>query len=292
MRLAYYTPGTTGSGRVVLGCAIGTALRRRDPAADFVLLTSSPFVHLADMLDIPYCIVEPDPDGVLIGPRPDESALVQAISEIRPDWLITDYAWHRTQPLRSWLPCKVASVMSQTAPERFIVRHAEGELRFDPSVYDRIYTIEPWDPPFDAEDLDPMILRNADELLSREAAAEELDVDAKRQTALIAVNGAPGEFGELKSRYSYLEDAGYQVVTSSNYAGGLFPALDYYNAFDLVVCGAGYSQFWEAVYYQKEAVFVPQPRRFEDQAWRVEACQSYTFTENGADQLARVLLGE
>ena len=34
--------------------------------------------------------------------------------------------------------------------------------------------------------------------------------------------------------------------------------------------GLDHSQFWEAIYVDKEALFVPQPRRYESYAWRVD----------------------
>ena len=98
-------------------------------------------------------------------------------------------------------------------------------------------------------------------------------------------------FEETKKMYSYLENEGYPIVYSTNYQGGLFPAVDYFNAFEMVICGRGISAFWEAVYFQKEAIFVPQQRRFENQAWRVAECQDYVFTRNGADELVELILG-
>ena len=73
--------------------------------------------------------------------------------------------------------------------------------------------------------------------------------------------------------------------------GWALPAVDYFNAFEMVICGAGISAFWEAVYFQKEAIFVPRQRRFENQAWRVTECQDYVFTRNGADELVEVTFG-
>ena len=55
----------------------------------------------------------------------------------------------------------------------------------------------------------------------------------------------------MKKTYSYLEDEGYQMVYSTNYKGGLFPAVDYFNAFEMLICGAGYNSFWEAVYFDR-----------------------------------------
>ena len=114
---------------------------------------------------------------------------------------------------------------------------------------------------------------------------------AKRGKAcLFAINGKPGEFEEKKKLYSYLGETDYEMVYSSNFRGGLFPAVDYFNAFDLLICGAGYSAFWEAIYFEKEAIFVPFPRRFEGQRQRVAECEEYVCRQNGADQLVEIIM--
>ena len=58
----------------------------------------------------------------------------------------------------------------------------------------------------------------------------------------------------------------------------------------MLVCGAGYSAFWEARYFRKEAYFVPYPRNFEDQARRVALGSDYEFDENGVDQSVRLIM--
>jgi hypothetical protein len=95
----------------------------------------------------------------------------------------------------------------------------------------------------------------------------------------------------LRLKYSYLESAGYRMIYSTNYsAEGFFPIVDYYNAVDFIVSGAGYNQFWEIIYFNKEAVFVPVRRIFEDQGKRIRECQEHYFVENGADQLVDIIM--
>ena len=90
---------------------------------------------------------------------------------------------------------------------------------------------------------------------------------------------------------SHLEDEGYSVVHTTNYRDGLFPIVDYYNAFDLIVCSAGYNSFWEVMFFEKEAICVPVERRFEDQQRRFRECRNYYFDDNGADQMVDLILG-
>lgn len=255
---------------------------------EFELVHGTAFGHLANTLELPARYVRADDARELLGGNRKGTELYARISGFAPDVLIIEGSWFVVHDLIHDIDaCKIGLFFGML-PGFFHVNAAGRELRIQEWAYDRVFAIEPFDPPFPAEHLNPILLRNRHEILPREEAAAHLGIDPNRATAFIALNGRPGEFEKLKKTYSYLEDE-YQVVYSSNYHGGIFPAVDYYNAFDFIVCGAGYSQFWEAIYLEKEALFVPQPRRFESQAWRVENCQDYRFTENGADQLARII---
>ncbi len=46
-------------------------------------------------------------------------------------------------------------------------------------------------------------------------------------------------------------------VGSINYEGGIFPVVNYFNAFDLIICGASYNSFWEAIYLKKKLYLYP-----------------------------------
>ena len=57
----------------------------------------------------------------------------------------------------------------------------------------------------------------------------------------------------------------------------LFPAVDYFNAMDLVVCGAGYNQVWEANFFGKKALFEVLDVNFSDQRLRLETSKNFTL---------------
>ena len=80
------------------------------------------------------------------------------------------------------------------------------------------------------------------------------------------------------------------MIYSTNYKGGIFPVADYFNAFNFIITSGGYNSFWEAKYFEKEALFIPVPRQFEDQKKRIDECLGMTFEENGADQLVDIIL--
>lgn len=288
MRVLWCSLLRTGSSHVVLAAAFAAALNRGGYDADLRLLHATHFQSLAERLGLDAHPVRVESAALLLGPRRTESLLLAEIARYHPDVLVVEGSWFVFHDLLDDIDARKIGLFSGMLPEFYRMNVEGRELRVREESYDRILLREPFDAPFSAQTLNPIVLRNPDEILTRAEAAHRLDIDPQMPTAFIALNGKPGEFNELERTYSYLEDE-YQVVYSSNYHGGIFPAIDYYNAFDFLVLGGGYSQFWEAIYLDKDAVFVPQARRFESQAWRIENCQDYRFTENGADQLARII---
>jgi len=89
---------------------------------------------------------------------------------------------------------------------------------------------------------------------------QELSIHG-RKNCLIAYNGHPGDFERVEKEYSYLEREGYSIVATTNYReNGIFPVIDYFNAFDLIVCGASYNAFWEVIYFKKrESLCLQKP---------------------------------
>jgi hypothetical protein len=289
VRILWCSLLSTGSAHVVIAGALSAAFRRGGIDVEFRLLHGTEFDELARTLGLDARRIPRDPASVLLGTERGASRLFEAIESFNPDVFIVEGSWFAFHDLIAEIDARKYALFFGMLPEFYTLTVGERQIVFNPDSYDHVYTIEPFTPPFPAESFNPMILRNRNEILSREKAAAALGLDGNRPAALVAINGRPGEFEELKQTYSYLEEE-YQVVYSSNYHGGVFPAIDYYNAFDFVVCGAGYSQFWEARYFEKDAHVVPQIRRFENQALRLEQYSDYVFSENGADQLARSII--
>jgi hypothetical protein len=219
-----------------------------------------------------------------------QKALLSNIRHFEPDVLVVDLVWFLAQSLMDRIGCPTVLLMRSVTDAFLEFASGEMRLRFDASEFDLVVSIEPHAVVGAGVRTEPLVLRNPDELLSREEAAGLLELRAQDRNCLILQNGEPGEFSRLAAAYSYLEDAGYRVYASTNFdQQGVFPAVEYYNAFDFIVTGAGYNSFWECVFLDKEAVFVPMPRVFEDQRERVETCSDYHFEVNGADQLVRLL---
>jgi hypothetical protein len=288
----YYTSGLSGSGHLVLGISICNAFRRKRVQIDYTILSPSPqFVRLADRFQIPHVEIPFEDETQLSQNSCQSSQLYRTVMSIDPDVLIVDLFWFTLHYFLRELRCRKIFLSRQVSDIAFHMRTRVGELMFDQHAYDLALAIEPFRTEVPLQLINPIVIRNHEEILPRERAMADLKLTEGKQSCLFAFNGNPGEFERLKKVYSYLEEEGWQVVYSTNFQGGLFPVVDYFNAFDLLICGAGYNAFWEAVYFQKEAIFLPFLRRFEDQRRRVDECQEYAFEKNGADQLVDMILG-
>ncbi len=298
MRVLFCSSGVAGSGHVALGLSIGNALRRRAKAAPGaeaeyrLLCVDSPFAPLAGRLGFDIVTVPPEGERELGPGSYASSALYRAIVDYSPDLLVVDLFWFPLDSFLASLPCRKVLLVRQVDPRFFSIPLLDRELRLRPGDYDLILRTEPgFETPFPSGEIDPIVIMNHDEILDRNEALANLRLAPDERACLFAFNGAEGEGAMAWKSFSYLEDEGWRVVRSDNRSGGLFPAARWFNAFDLLVCGAGYSAFWEARYFGKEAFFVPYPRRFEDQARRIALFSDYTPRANGADELVDRLTG-
>jgi hypothetical protein len=287
MKIVYYTSGVTGSGRVVTGIAIGNALTRKGMQQEFTILSSSPFATLAE--DFHHQEIPIEDDNALSALNYQSSTLFHSLNALGTEVLIVDLLWFPLHHFIRELTCKKILICRQVDDRFFSLPLHGGSLDFDRSRFDLVLATEPFDSIVPMERINPIIIRNRNEILPRPEALKRLALDETRPNCLFAFNGHPDDFNRVKKKYSYLEDV-YRMVYSTNYHGGLFPAADYFNAFDFMVCGAGYNQFWEAIFFDKEAVFEPTETVFEDQERRVRECQEHYFDENGADQLVELIL--
>ncbi len=289
MKIVYYTSGVTGSGRLVRGLSIGTALARSGIIADFTIVSSSPFSYLADILNIGHIEIPAESGEILSRDSFHDSILFKTLTALDPDILLIDLLWFPLYNFIEKVPGKKIFLWQRMAEEFFSIDLSSGRIIFDPDQYDIVLAMEPFLGDGPKRSVNPLILRNRDETMSRKQAMRELEITG-RKNCLIAYNGHPGDFERVNAEYSYLEKEGYNIVATTNYKGGIFPVIDYFNAFDLVVCGASYNSFWEAVYFKKKAIFVPTKTRFVDGERLIRQFTDYSFKENGADQLVKIMI--
>ncbi len=290
MRIVYYSSAVSGSGHVVTGLSIGNALQRRGIESEYLLLTSSSYSYLADAFSIQHIEIPLEQSDDLRKDRFERSHLYTALARTDPDILIVDLSWFMLHSFIDQLPAKKIILFRRIADEAFSIKLPWGSIRFRPEKYDFVFKTEPFTSAVEMDQINPLIIKNREEIYSRDEALRLLNLKAEHPTCFFTVTGNPGEFDQIKKSYSYLEDEGYQMIYTTNEGKGIFPVVDYFNAADLLICGAGYNAFWEAVYFEKTAYFVPIQRRFENTYQRVAECQDYHFEENGADQLVDIIL--
>lgn len=288
MNILYYTSSTTGVGRLVTGMAIGNALKRKGVSCKYTIAHSSSFGHLAGDFHALWVPVETEDD--LAPGRWKQSILYKTFRKLKPDVLIVHHQWFMVHNFIQELPCKKVYLSDQAFDSHFRVPLPTGELVFDARSYDRVIAIEPFQSTVPMETVNPVILKNRDEILSRETALRRLGHDGAKPVAFYGLSGRPEYFEKFRSKYAYLADEGYEVLYSGTYQGGLFPVVDYFNAIDLLICGAGYNQVWEAGYFGKKALFEILDVNFSDQSLRIKTSESFHFDVNGADQLADIIM--
>lgn len=290
MKVLYYTSGVTGSGRVVRGISIGNALRRKGIKADFTILSSPLFAHLADAFNITHYDIPVESEEKLTGSTYMHSELYQVINSLKPDVLIVDLLWFPLYHFIHDLPCKKIFLCRQVDDRFFNISMPDKIISFRLEDYDYVLAIEPFTCMIPLKEINPIILRNRNEILSRKTAFHTLGIDDGNKKCLVAYSGPSDNFKKIKKKYSYMENEGYEMVYTANYKNNIFPVVDYFNAFDLIICGAGYNAFWEVIFFKKKAIIVPELKSFEDQKRRISECQDYRFDMNGADQLVDVML--
>lgn len=234
--------------------------------------------------------IQPETEKQLGSGACRNSQMFRTIAGINPDVLLVDLLWFPIFHFINDLSCKKVFLSRQVSDRFFSIPLSTGTLNFNPDDYDRIIAIEPFDSCIDMEFINPIIFRNRAEILGKEEALHKLGLNRGKPVCLLAYNGHPGDYKRVKNLYSYLGDEGYQMVYTSNYKGGIFPVVDYFNAFDFIVCGAGYNAFWETVYFDKEAIIIPTNARFEDPGVRIDRGADFTFDGNGADQLVDIMM--
>ena len=283
MRIVYYTGGTLGSGRLVFGISIANALARKGVKCKYTIVHSSLVSHIADdyhHIKIPY-----ENENELSAGNCHKSVLFKTLKKLKPDILLVNHQWFSVYYILDELSCKKIYLADYTYDSHYSIPLKYETLTFKKEQYDRILAIEPFKSIIPMERINPMIIRNRDEILSREEALKRLNLDGSNKMVLFNIGYQPDYYDKLRKKFSYLEKeySFFQIPYD------IFPAVDYFNIFDLVVCGGGYNNVWEINYFNKQALFEPIPMQFSDQSVRIKAGRDFHFDANGADQLVGII---
>jgi len=178
-----------------------------------------------------------------------------------------------------WRPGKGKAALSRSGAFNVVLE--PGELA---SAEDRGGTVARSD---EAIAVDPITYLDREEMLDRQSAARELELDPGQVNALVALGQGAGLEATVARSLKRLSAAeGVRVVAlESSLAGGLeippgvvhlrsrFPLARYYRAFDFAVSAAGYNAFHELLAAGVPTLFVPMRRQSDDQAARARWAQ-------------------
>jgi hypothetical protein len=289
LKTVFYTSGISGSGRLVRGIALGNALKRKKIESEFSIVNSSRFAYLCDQFEINHFEVPLENAHQLSKTHVENSRLYKTITDLNPDILVIDMLWHSLYNFIDELKCKKIFICHNVIDTFFSVEVEDERLTINPDQYDLLLAIEPFSCGVPMKEINPLVLRNRDEIFSKDDAISTLGLEKDEEICLYAFNNHPGDFDRYRKKYSHLEDV-YRMVYTSNYKGGIFPVVDYFNAIDYIVCAASYNIFWEVIFFQKEASFENIASVFSSTEYRIDNYQDFLFDENGADQLVDIMM--
>jgi hypothetical protein len=219
-----------------------------------------------------------------------ESDLYILLKYLDADILIVDGVWLPLVPILDDFKCKKIILFRQFEEWWFHVTTKKyGDFDFDPTQYDCTLSIEPHFTRDGWHSINPIVVRNHDEVLDRSRARKELGADTNRKICVLAHNGFEGELEKIETELEVFRKKYQVIVTSNRREKSFFPLADYFNGIDMIIGGAGYNLFYESRFFNIKSHFFPQERKSENQAWRIKTNSNFTFKENGADQLVDII---
>lgn len=231
----------------------------------------------------------------------DRSA-AEALEELRPGLLVMDVF---PFGLRDELE---AAVRSLPCPKALVCRHVRepyaAALPAAAVHFDTVLCAEPPPPslPVPVADCAPVLLRDDRELLGRSEARRLLSA-GHDQPVVVAVStegeGYTRDLFSLVARLVQRLCTHARVLWASPNLGEFartplcsvgrplshYPLLELLNGVDLLVGASGYNLFSEARAVGVPAIFIPLPRRYDDQVWRA----STAIVADGPEALANAM---
>jgi len=296
MKLAYFTGGSAGAGHFVRGLAIWRALERAAVAGEMrMFVPTEPFAGLGSALEPLAPVICPiDPEEVLDPARAPDSKLAGALADYAPDLLLVDLFWAPVLHIKPLLGCE-AWLLVRQCPAAWL--RGTETTRFDPAQYTRIIGIEPLQHAEVREHIEPIVICNPDEAKTRAQVCERWGVDEGSRIVAISHAGLRGEIDLLLADQEADVDASENsmVVIQADLhdEAATFPLAVWLPAVDRIFCMAGYNSYWESRWmgYAHKTRLRVAGRDIDDPLGRVKAGNGYEMHNNGADMLARSILG-
>lgn len=290
-RLVYYALGG-GLGHLNRGLAVIRHLRRLSPHAEALVITSSPFCHLAVAQGVPALRLPTAYEQQLLGDAGVGNRLARALLDaVAPmDALVVDAAASALTP-------EVLEVVERGRFFRGFVHREERIEIYDDRLesFDRVFYPFPEAPadvgmPDRLQAVGYVLSRSGQDVLTRTQARLRLGLapDGEEPLILAYHAGSPAETMALFRRVKGASDrlaAGpdgvghaLRLVTPQILPGAEYfhphlmavhPVMDVLEAADLVVCAAGYSSVAELACLGRRAILWPLERTGDDQAGRI-----------------------
>ncbi len=300
MRALFYAVDGLGLGHVTRLVSIARALKRKAPESEVLFVTSSEACQVIGREGFASIKVPSKSLREKVGLsrtrylRVAQSVTWSAISGFDPDVLVVD-----TYPAGSF--DELLPVLRWRQKNVFVFREQRDEAARSPlmqatlPLYDAVIVphldaaaVGPVPEPHKLRAVGPILIRERDELPSREAARSRLGL-APKDRALYVSFGGGGDPDLQRSFTQALEVTSklerLEIVIGAGPLGAfraphvrqlhdLFPALDVLPAFDATLCAAGYNSVTEALFARVPSVFVPFTRVLDDQAARARAVEA------------------
>jgi len=281
---------------MVRGLAIWRALERAGYRGEMRMFAPvEPFAGLSSALaPLSLTVCPTDPDVVLDPVRGPASELATALVDFAPDLLIVDMFWAPLLYIRPLLDCEAWLIVRSCSP---VWLRGTPTLKFDPTQYARVIGIEPLEHEEIREHIEPIVICNPDEARTRAELCERWDVDQKTWIVAISHAGLRGEIDTLLADHkanATVDDGETLIIQSDLHdENAIFPLAVWLPGVDQVHAVAGYNTYWESHWmgYADKSQFRVIRRKIDFPQDRVNAGLSYRMRENGADILARSIIG-
>jgi UDP:flavonoid glycosyltransferase YjiC (YdhE family) len=297
-RFLFYAVNGLGLGHVTRLLAIARKVRRLEPDAEILFVTSSEadgviYREGFAAIKVPSKTIRAVA-GISHGTyvRTVQSVVWNAVSSFHPDAIIVDT--FPTGSLQELLP-----ILSWSARKVFVYREQREEAArnalFQSSLKLYDVVIIPHDPGEDAPIVPdgvrptfvgPVLIRDRSEILSRQEARARLQLGANA-TAAYATFGGGGDpdidrvfaFVDELARERAPIDVRYSVgplertqrtAQTAKPLSDLYPAMETFAAFDFAVASAGYNTVHEILHAGIPTIFIPFRRGLDDQELRAE----------------------
>jgi len=242
--------------------------------------------------DIEFCQILVEPEKQFLDHR--STALYNILKHLDPDLILSDLSWLIIRPVLHEFKCRKVIFFRYLHYDYFHVPSVDGLVHsFDPAEYDLSFTIDPNFRIEGCDSLSPLINIHERTNKKSQIIRDVLEVPRGKKLALLAHNGLEGELEQILSEVDVNPDE-YCIRTISSFDHDIsmkvFPLAHYMSGVDLAIGGCGYNFFYETKALGIQSLYFPQPRKGNEQHWRLEHCLNYNGPYDGADQMVKRIL--